>query len=87
MRADVTQPADLAHLAGEVEHVFDGVDILINVDWETYLVRLAQDRAPIGRFATAEELADFFIFLCSPRASYCVGATYYVDGGWLQVVT
>ena len=39
-----------------------------------------------ARFATPEELADFFVFLCSPRASYCVGSTYYVDNGWLSVV-
>jgi NAD(P)-dependent dehydrogenase (short-subunit alcohol dehydrogenase family) len=39
-----------------------------------------------ARFATPEELADFFLFLCSPRDSYCVGSTYYVDGGWLSVV-
>ena len=56
-------------------------------DWESYLERLARERTPIGRFASAEELADFFVFLCSPRASYCVGSTYYVDGGWLRVVT
>ena len=30
LRADVTQPADLAHLADEVERVFGGADILIN---------------------------------------------------------
>jgi NAD(P)-dependent dehydrogenase (short-subunit alcohol dehydrogenase family) len=33
-----------------------------------------------------EELAHFFVFLCSPRASYCVESSYYVDGGWLKVV-
>ena len=54
--------------------------------WEDYLDKIAKDNAPIGRFATPEELADFFVFLCSPRASYCVGSTYYVDGGWLNVV-
>lgn len=54
---------------------------------EAYLDNYARDTAPIGRFASAEELADFFVFLCSPRASYCVGSSYYVDGGWLQVVT
>ncbi len=53
---------------------------------EQYLDRLAKDYTPIGRFATTEELANFFVFLCSPLASYCVGATYYVDGGWLNVV-
>jgi NAD(P)-dependent dehydrogenase (short-subunit alcohol dehydrogenase family) len=55
--------------------------------WEQYLDQIAKDNAPIGRFATPEELADFFVFLCSPRASYCVGSSYYVDGGWLNVVT
>ncbi len=30
LRADVTQPADLEHLADEVERVFGGADILIN---------------------------------------------------------
>ncbi len=53
---------------------------------EAYLDQIAQENAPIGRFASPEELANFFVFLCSPRASYCVGSTYYVDGGWLKVV-
>jgi 3-oxoacyl-[acyl-carrier protein] reductase len=51
-----------------------------------YLDAIALKNAPIGRFATPEELAHFFVFLCSPRAGYCVGSTYYVDGGWLNVV-
>jgi NAD(P)-dependent dehydrogenase (short-subunit alcohol dehydrogenase family) len=54
------------------------------VTWEQYLDGIAKDNAPIGRFASPQELADFFVFLCSPRASYCVGSTYYVDGGWLK---
>ena len=54
--------------------------------WQQYLDGVARRYAPIGRFATPEELADFFVFLCSPRAGYCVGATYYVDGGWLAGV-
>jgi NAD(P)-dependent dehydrogenase (short-subunit alcohol dehydrogenase family) len=54
--------------------------------WDQYLDQLAKDYTPIGRFGSPEELADFFVFLCSPRASYSVGSTYYVDGGWLNVV-
>lgn len=54
--------------------------------WEQYLDKIAKDNAPIGRFATPEEIADFFAFLCSPRSSYSVGAEYYIDGGWLRVV-
>ena len=53
---------------------------------DQYLDRLAKEYTPIGRFATPEELANFFVFLCSPLASYSVGSTYYVDGGWLNVV-
>jgi NAD(P)-dependent dehydrogenase (short-subunit alcohol dehydrogenase family) len=54
---------------------------------DAYLDKIAVDNAPIGRFATPEEVADMFVFLCSPRASYCVGSSYYVDGGWLKVIT
>ncbi len=54
--------------------------------WQERLDEIAKRDVPIGRFATPQELADFFVFLCSDRASYCVGSTYYVDGGWLNVV-
>lgn len=63
---------------------------ILTKDTETtvdqYLNKIAQDNAPIGRFGTPEELADFYVFLCSARSSYCVGSTYYVDGGWLKTV-
>jgi len=55
-------------------------------DWEGYLAQVAREHAPINRFGTPEELAHFFVFLCSDRASYSVGATYFVDGGMLKVV-
>ena len=58
-----------------------------DVTWQEYLAGIAEANAPIGRFGTAEELANFFVFLCSDRASYSVGSTYYVDGGWLNVVS
>jgi NAD(P)-dependent dehydrogenase (short-subunit alcohol dehydrogenase family) len=57
-----------------------------DMHYEQYLENIARENTPIGRFATPEELANFFVFLCSPRASYCVGSSYYVDGGWLKVV-
>lgn len=53
---------------------------------EEYLDGVAKRFAPIGRFASPEEMAHFFVFLCSDKASYCVGSTFYVDGGWLNVV-
>jgi NAD(P)-dependent dehydrogenase (short-subunit alcohol dehydrogenase family) len=54
--------------------------------WQEILEDIAEEETPIGRFASPQELADFFVFLCSDRASYCVGSTFYVDGGWLNVV-
>jgi NAD(P)-dependent dehydrogenase (short-subunit alcohol dehydrogenase family) len=54
--------------------------------YEEYLDGVAKKYAPIDRFASPEELANFFVFLCSDRSSYCVGSTFYVDGGWLRVV-
>ncbi len=53
---------------------------------EAYLQSVADEHAPIKRFGSVEELADFFVFLCSERASYSVGATYFVDGGMLRTI-
>ena len=58
-----------------------------DTSWEAYLQKIADDNAPIGRFAEPEEVANLFVFLCSPRASYMVGSTYYIDGGWLRTTT
>lgn len=54
--------------------------------WEQYLDNIATENTPIGRFGSPEELANFFVFMCSDKASYCVGSSYYVDGGWLKTV-
>jgi NAD(P)-dependent dehydrogenase (short-subunit alcohol dehydrogenase family) len=55
-------------------------------DWQAYLDGVANENAPIKRFASPEELANFYVFLCSDRASYSVGSSYFVDGGWLRTV-
>ncbi len=55
-------------------------------DWLGYIDNLAKENAPIGRFASPEEIADFFVFICSKRASYSVGSTYFIDGGMLKTI-
>ncbi|GGL06059.1 SDR family NAD(P)-dependent oxidoreductase [Mangrovihabitans endophyticus] len=58
-----------------------------DTSWQDHLRQVARDNAPIGRFADPAEIANLFVFLCSPLASYCAGSTYYIDGGWLRTTT
>ena len=46
----------------------------------------AGSKRPIGRLATAEEIASAIVFLCSERAGYVAGAAWSVDGGTVQVI-
>jgi len=39
------------------------------------------DAVPLGRFGTAEEVADLAVFLASDRAGYFTGAVLQIDGG------
>jgi 3-oxoacyl-[acyl-carrier protein] reductase len=43
-------------------------------------------RLPIGRLATADEIAAAIVFLCSDRASFVAGAAWSVDGGAVPVI-
>ena len=38
--------------------------------------------SPIGRFAQPEEIAGMVLFLCSDFASFAIGQTFAVDGGY-----
>ena len=38
--------------------------------------------SPIGRFAEPEEIAGMVLFLCSDLASFAVGQTFAIDGGY-----
>lgn len=41
---------------------------------------------PLGRLATAEEIASVIVFLCSDRASYVTGAAWSADGGTVPII-
>ncbi|MEO6014378.1 MAG: SDR family oxidoreductase [Devosia sp.] len=54
--------------------------------YKAHLQGVADEAGGMKRFATPQELANFFVFLCSNKASYSTGSTYFVDGGWLRTV-
>jgi NAD(P)-dependent dehydrogenase (short-subunit alcohol dehydrogenase family) len=54
--------------------------------YEAHLQGVADEAGGMKRFASPAELANFFVFLCSDKASYSTGSTYFVDGGWLRTV-
>ncbi len=55
-------------------------------DWEGYLQGVADEHAANKRFASPQEVTNFFVFLCSDKASYSIGSTYFVDGGMLRTL-
>jgi len=40
---------------------------------------------PIGRIGTADEIADFVMFVASEKAAFSTGCDYLVDGGYTAV--
>ncbi|MDC7228321.1 MAG: SDR family NAD(P)-dependent oxidoreductase [Spirochaetales bacterium] len=51
-----------------------------------YLDGVADQYAKNKRFASPEEIAEYYVFLASDCGKYSVGSNYYVDGGWKEGV-
>ena len=56
-----------------------GIAVIADAGKLDYLASLH----PMGRLGRPEEVADLFVFLCSPRASLMTGGYYPADGGYL----
>ncbi|MGB1885448.1 MAG: SDR family oxidoreductase, partial [Gammaproteobacteria bacterium] len=41
------------------------------------------EREPVGRMGEPDEIANAVVWLCSGEASFVVGATLSVDGGYV----
>jgi 3-oxoacyl-[acyl-carrier protein] reductase len=52
---------------------------------EEVLAKVGAGR-PLGRLATADEIASVIVFLCSDRASYVTGAAWSADGGTVPII-
>jgi 2-keto-3-deoxy-L-fuconate dehydrogenase len=77
-----------------IDHVREGVRVnclcpgTTDTPWVTRLVddqgeslAALAARQPLGRLATAEEIADAALYLASPGASFVTGSQLVVDGG------
>jgi len=53
-------------------------------DLAAFAARIAQ-AIPLGRFGTAEDVAEAALFLASDRSAYLLGAEIAVDGGFAQL--
>lgn len=49
--------------------------------WSNEDYNAAYGRYPLGRMATASEVADMVVFLASDESSFCTGGDFVVDGG------
>jgi 3-oxoacyl-[acyl-carrier protein] reductase len=47
---------------------------------------MQRDKVPLGRYGTAQEIADVVVFLCSALASNVSGAAWSADGGSVPVI-
>ena len=59
------------------------IDTDMNIELRENKVELENvlKRIPLGRVASAEEVANVVEFLASDKASYVTGTTFFVDGG------
>lgn len=58
------------------------VDTPLLSDFDEQARQIIRNRVPMGRLATAEELAELVRFLSGPESSYCTGEVHSAGGGY-----
>lgn len=58
-------------------------DMIKNMESDPKTMEGTMARLSIKRIGKPEDIGAMAVFLASEEASYCSGATFYVDGGWL----
>jgi NAD(P)-dependent dehydrogenase (short-subunit alcohol dehydrogenase family) len=57
----------------------------MNVEQQRAFAERMMASIPLGRFGTADEIAQAVLFLAGPQSSYMLGAELVVDGGFSQL--
>ncbi|MCH8813578.1 MAG: SDR family oxidoreductase [Chloroflexi bacterium] len=55
------------------------------MDSKEGMQQFLESKVPMGRFGTAEEFAQFALFLASDDSAWCTGAEHIMDGGILSI--
>jgi len=63
---------------GAIDTPMISADKMPKEELDAFLVKV-----PLKRIGRPEEISAAVVFLASDEASYVVGATFYIDGGWL----
>ncbi len=58
------------------------VDTPLLSDFDDQARQIIRNRVPMGRLATAEEIAELVRFLSGPESSYCTGEVHSAGGGY-----
>ena len=63
-------------------HLVRTAEIERDINEEPEWLAKELEMTPIGRYSDASEVAEAVVFLCSDKASFIIGQTLFIDGGY-----